>query len=124
MVVLPDTEIAWRNPASFLYGRRFGHDESSSAHGAAPQMHHMPVGGEPVLARILAHRGNGDSIPQRDSADLERREQGHKHYDAMPVAADSRVVLTSARVPEICPCLAWNHNARFLRRTSNGRSFT
>src|SRR5260370_1421424 len=47
------------------------------ANGAASEMDQMPIRGEAVRARILAHGRNNDSVAQRHLADLKLVEQMH-----------------------------------------------
>ena len=55
--------------------RRFGEHQRRAADRAAAEVHQVPVVGEAILARILAHRRDDDAIAQLDAAQAERRKQ-------------------------------------------------
>jgi hypothetical protein len=46
-----------------------------TAHGARAEVHQVPVVGETIRARILAHGGDADAVAELDGADLERLKQ-------------------------------------------------
>ena len=67
VLVFPDAEIL-RADAAFGRDRRgFGHHQPGAADGAAAEMHEVPVIGEPVVARVLAHRRDEDAIGKGES---------------------------------------------------------
>ena len=55
VIVAPDAEILRTDPGLGQNRRCFRKHQSSSANGAAAQMHEMPIVRESVVARILAH---------------------------------------------------------------------
>ena len=48
---------------------------AGAAHGPAAEVDQVPVVGEAVGARVLAHRAHDDAVPQLERAERERREQ-------------------------------------------------
>jgi hypothetical protein len=77
--ILPDAEIGGRDAAARLDGRGFRNHQSRAAYRAAAQMHQVPIVGEAVVARILAHRRDGDAVAESDAANGQGREKiGHK----------------------------------------------
>jgi hypothetical protein len=74
MFVLPETKVLRADPPARLDGRSLGHDQACTAHGPAAQMDEVPVTGETVFARILAHRRNEYPVPENNLTDLQRIE--------------------------------------------------
>ena len=66
MPVLPETEIVRADPAFSGDGRGFGEDERGTADRELAEMNEMPVVGESVGTRVLAHRRHADAVAQRD----------------------------------------------------------
>ena len=54
---------------------RLGDHRGGPADGAAAKVHEVPVGREPVDARVLAHRGDDHAVAERQRADGERCEE-------------------------------------------------
>ena len=75
MLVFPDALIAGRDAPARFHGRGFHHNQSRAADRAAAEMDQVPVVGEAVFARILAHGGNGDAVAKRDAALCQRLEE-------------------------------------------------
>ena len=75
VIVLPDAEIFRTDPAFGRDGRRLGEHQAGAADGAAAEMDEMPVVGEAVRARVLAHRRHEHAVGERDAADRQRLEQ-------------------------------------------------
>src|SRR5579871_4945456 len=74
----PDPHVMRRNAADCFHGGRLDDHQRRAADGARSQMHKMPVGGESVLATVLAHRRYSDAIPQAHSAKRDGfKEMGH-----------------------------------------------
>jgi hypothetical protein len=66
MVVQPNTAIG-RADASF--GRNGGgldHSQPRTSYRTGAEMHEMPIVRKPVVRRLLAHRRDGDPVPQHD----------------------------------------------------------
>ena len=61
--VLPETQILRADASARFHGCGFGEDKAGAANGAAAQVHEMPIAGEAVLARVLAHRRDDDTVP-------------------------------------------------------------
>jgi hypothetical protein len=78
--ILPDAEVGGTDAAFGQRGIGFGEDRAGSAQGAGAEMDEMPVIGKAVLAGILAHGGDSDSIAEGNIADLKRVEQVHKGW--------------------------------------------
>ena len=75
VVVGPDAEVLRADAALGGHRRGFRHHQAGAAHRAAAEMHEMPVVGEPVDARVLAHRRHEDAIGEGHGADRQRIEQ-------------------------------------------------
>jgi len=73
--VVPDAEIAVGDASPRLDRGRLGEDEPGAAGREPAQVDHVPVGREPVLGRIFAHRRNHDAVAERDAANGHRAEQ-------------------------------------------------
>ena len=63
-----DPEIGGRDAPARLDGRGFGEHQARATYRAAAEMHHMPIVGEAIVARVLAHRRDGDAVAQGDAA--------------------------------------------------------
>jgi hypothetical protein len=63
VIVRPNPQILRTDSCFRKHGRGLGHHHRGATHGAASQMHEVPIVRESVRARILAHRGNADAIP-------------------------------------------------------------
>ncbi len=75
VIVFPKSEV-FRTDASFRQdGRCFRHDQRGAPDRATAEMDEVPVVGEAVGARILAHGRNADAVPQADVPQLERSKQ-------------------------------------------------
>lgn len=78
--VFPDAEVIGRNSALGQNCGGLGEDQARASDGSAAEMHQVPVIGEAVDARILAHGRDGDAIGQSDTAECNRREEMiHSH---------------------------------------------
>ena len=89
VLVLPDAEIL-RTDAAFRRDRgRFGEHQAGAADRAAAEMDEVPVVGEAVRARVLAHRRHEDAIGERDAADRQRIEQ-MRHASSAHLAFSAR----------------------------------
>jgi hypothetical protein len=73
-----DPEIGGRDAPARLDGRGFGEHQARAAYRAAAQMHQVPIVGEAIVARILAHRRDCDAVAESHAADGQGREEiGH-----------------------------------------------
>jgi hypothetical protein len=91
VLVLPDAEIPGTDPPLGRHRRRLGKNEPRPAYGTAAQMHQVPVGGEAIGRRILAHGRNHYAIAQRYITNLQRVEQVHaKLPPGSSVCTDAR----------------------------------
>src|SRR6266481_5115816 len=70
VLVLPNSQIPRTDAAFGRYGARFRENQRCSADGAASEMDQMPIRGQAIRARILAHGRNNDSVAQRHFTDL------------------------------------------------------
>jgi hypothetical protein len=77
VAILVNAHIAGRDAPLRGDGAGFDEHERSSAGGAAAEMNQMPIVGESVNGRILAHGGYDDSVAQRVAANRKRIEKGH-----------------------------------------------
>src|SRR3990172_5218721 len=67
---LPEPEVVKRDASARLDGRRLEDDQAGPARGASAEVHEVPVTSAALLRRVLAHRRDGDAVPQRDTAKL------------------------------------------------------
>ena len=58
----PNAQILRADARLGQHGCCFGHHQARAAHGAAAEVHQMPVVGQSVLAGVLAHRRDSDAI--------------------------------------------------------------
>src|SRR5205814_7425539 len=75
VLVLPDPQVLRRNPSARLDGRGFGDHQRRATHRARTEVHEVPVGGEAIIATVLAHRRDADAVPKRDAAQGKRSEE-------------------------------------------------
>ena len=81
VIVLPDAQILRADPPLRQYRRGLGEHQSRSAHGAASQMHQVPVVRISIVARVFAHRRNKRAIGKRNITNRQRIEQmSHNFY--------------------------------------------
>ena len=66
MVIEIDAAVGGADPTFRRNRRGFDHHQPSAADGTRAEMHEMPVVGEAVVRRILAHRRDGDAVAQHD----------------------------------------------------------
>ncbi len=95
--VFPDALIEGRDAAARFHGGGFHHHQGRAADRAAAEMDQMPVVGEAVFARILAHGGNGDAVAKRYAALGQRLEEvdGHRFLVSPLMAGRHRDALTA-----------------------------
>src|SRR5262249_26662700 len=98
MLILPDTQVPGRNPSAWLDGGRLGEYESRASDGPASEMDEVPVVGEAIFARILAHGRDCDTITQQDLADRERCEQSTHDLQMPIVRREMRSVFETLRI--------------------------
>jgi len=72
MGILPDSQIAGRNAAFRKDGRGLYDDQASTTLGTDAEMDEMPIRGEAVLRRILAHGRDTDAVGDTDRTKLNR----------------------------------------------------
>ncbi len=77
MVVAPDSEVLWADAPLGQYRRRFRENQARAPDRTRTKMHQVPVIGEAVLAGILAHWRNNESIGETKFSDNERFEKAH-----------------------------------------------
>jgi hypothetical protein len=79
MLVLPQAQIGIGNAALGGNAGGFEDHQAKAANGKAPEMDQMPVIGEAVLRRILAHGGDDRAVAQGQAAQGGRGKQlGHE----------------------------------------------
>jgi len=69
--VFPDAEVGRTDAAVGEDGGGFGEDSARAANGASPEVNQMPVVGKAVFAGVLAHGRDGNTVTERNIADLE-----------------------------------------------------
>jgi hypothetical protein len=79
VLVLPEAQVANRDAALRNHGRRLQNHQPRASLGAAAQMDEMPVGGQAVLARVLAHRRDADAVGKADRTKLKGGEKRMTH---------------------------------------------
>ena len=79
VLILVDSEVAGCNAAFGDDRRGFEHDEAWAALRAAAEMNHVPVAGEAVVCRVLAHGRDTDAVGKGDRTELKRRKEGLAH---------------------------------------------
>jgi len=77
VLILPNAEVGGTDATLGDYGVGFGKDSARPANSPSAEVDKMPVVGEAVFAGILAHRGDGNAVAERNIADLECIEQVH-----------------------------------------------
>src|ERR1039458_7199896 len=83
VIVTPDTQVLRTDAALGNNGSCLGKHQSSPAHGAAAQMHEMPVVGISVGTEVLAHGRDKHTVGKREISNRERIEQvSHGSYIA------------------------------------------
>jgi hypothetical protein len=60
--IVPDAQILWRYATFRTYRRCLHQNEACSAHGTTAQVHPVPVSGDAIGSRILAHGGHYDPV--------------------------------------------------------------
>ena len=53
--------------------------EAGAGIGQHAEMHHVPIGGRPVVGRILAHGGDDNAVGKIEPGELDGREKGTAH---------------------------------------------
>ena len=86
----PQTQVAVTDAPFRRDRRRFGEDEAEAARRELPEMHDVPIVGDAIGRRVLAHRRDHGAIAQRDAAQRERGEELRArrmggHDDRLPV---------------------------------------
>src|SRR5688500_7137795 len=79
--VIPDAKILGTDAAGWLDGGRLRHHQAGATGREAAEVHEVPVVGEAILTRVLAHWRNGDTVSQRDIPKSKTRKQ-RCHYIA------------------------------------------
>jgi hypothetical protein len=77
--VFPDAKITGGDAAFREDGRCLDHNESGATLGARAEMNEMPVGGEAVLRRVLAHGRDAYAICKVDRAKRKERKERMTH---------------------------------------------
>jgi hypothetical protein len=81
MGVVPQPEIAGCDAPLARNRCRLGEDERSAADRPRSQMHQVPIVGQPLEARILAHGRQNDAAAKLDAANTDRRQQTNRGWD-------------------------------------------
>lgn len=66
MVVQINAAVGGADPAFGRDCRGLDHHQPSTTHRTGAEMHEMPFVRETIVRRILAHRRDGDAVPQND----------------------------------------------------------
>ena len=74
LLILPDPQIMWRDPALRRNCRSFGKDQPRTTYRPAAKMDKMPVSGHPIIRRILTHRGYNNTVSKNNISDRKGRE--------------------------------------------------
>jgi hypothetical protein len=79
MLIFPNAKISRRDPALRQNCRSLKHHQPSPTLRAAAQVHKVPVIGKSVLAGVLAHGRNANTIAKFNRAKLEGRKKRSQH---------------------------------------------
>ncbi len=71
----PDAAVVGTDPPLGADGARLDHHQPGPADGPAAQMDQVPVGGQPLPARILAHGRDEDAVAEGHIAQFQRSEK-------------------------------------------------
>ena len=74
LLVVPEAEIAGRDASVALDRGGFDDHRSGAAERELAQVHEMPVIGQALDSRVLAHRRNDHAVRKDELAQLERRQ--------------------------------------------------
>jgi hypothetical protein len=74
VAVAPDAEVLRADARFGQNGSGFAEDDGGTSDGAAAEMDEVPVVGESVFARVLAHGRNSDAVAKRNGANCQRFE--------------------------------------------------
>jgi hypothetical protein len=75
LLVVPQSEAMFRDAAARLHVAGLDADNTGAADGTRGQMGEMPIVGQPILRRILAHRRHHDAIARLHRAQRQRAKQ-------------------------------------------------
>ena len=73
--VRPEAGVVGADPPLGRDGARLGDHEPGPADRAAAEVHEVPLGGQAVRRRVLAHRRDGDAVAERRLAQPQGREE-------------------------------------------------
>ncbi len=90
-VVIPDAETARRDAAGGFNGGCLYAQHCGARHGQAAEVNHVPVGGQPLLGRVLAHGGDEYAIRENEIAKRDRRKKS-AHYLSNATEKTGRIV--------------------------------
>ena len=71
MRVFPDAEVARTDASLGEHSDGFGEDGSCAAYSSRAEVNQMPVVGESILARVLAHGRNRNAVPEGNISNFE-----------------------------------------------------
>lgn len=72
VAIAPNAKVLRTDARFSQNGGGFAKNDRGASYGTAAKMDEVPIAGEAVFARILAHGRNGDAIAERDCANRER----------------------------------------------------
>ena len=87
--VVPDAEVLGADAPLGHHRRGFGENQPGTADGELAEVHQVPVAGEAVLARVLAHRRDADAVAQGGAAQGQRGKE-LRHGDGLRWKRDGR----------------------------------
>jgi hypothetical protein len=77
--IAPKPEIAGGDAALWEDCRGFKDDQASATLNTATQVNEVPIGGEAVPRRVLAHGRDTDAVGKADRTELQRRKKRMAH---------------------------------------------
>lgn len=104
LLVLPQAEVAVRDAAFRQDSGRLDDHEAEPAKREPPKMDEVPVIGDAVLRRILAHGCNDGAVAKREITQFQRREQEGHRWALQWIAAMYAHHLSSASDDERKSC--------------------
>jgi hypothetical protein len=86
MLVVPNSQVGRSDTSLRYHGGGFCNHETRTTDGPTSEVHQVPVLGESIMARVLAHRRNRNAVTESDTANRKRSEQA-RYRRAVSIAA-------------------------------------
>jgi len=79
VLVFPNAQIGGRDAALGLDCGGFKHNQTGATLRPGTQMNKVPIGGEAIFRRVLAHGRDTDAVSEHDRAELKRGKKRNTH---------------------------------------------